>query len=451
MDKRCSNKNWGLFRLIEKNARYHAFQILLHFEQSNKQLKIIRNNYYDKNNLTQQQISRSFVLSNEVIRWKRRLDYWIEKKIDKSFKTLTPKVIQILRLGYYESVIDNDVPSYAAVNSWVELSKKIFNRKITGFINAVLRKSNQIDANEKDANQSIGSWYSYPDWLIDDWVKKYGKLKTIKLCNWFNLPTHTDIRISSDLDRIKKYIDSLSIKHKNSPHSNRFIRVQSGIKQILNSKFFKSGVINIQDRASGAIVELLNPSENSIVLDVCAAPGTKSLYLLEMMKGNGTLFCSDINPERVKIGLNRTKIFDKPPIEWNCKDASSDQFPLADFILIDAPCSSSGVIRRRPDIRWNRSKKDIRLMAERQLKIINNMSQYLNPNGIIVYSTCSLNDEENWDVVDSFLKLNKDFYLESAKNFIPDQWINSKECLEIFPPKHNVDGMFAARLKKYAK
>ena len=451
MDRRCSNKNWGLFRLIEKNARYHAFQILLHFEQSNKQLKIIRNNYYDKNNLTQQQISRSFVLSNEVIRWKRRLDYWIEKKIDKSFKTLTPKVIQILRLGYYESVIDNDVPSYAAVNSWVELSKKIFNRKITGFINAVLRKSNQIDANEKDANQSIGSWYSYPDWLIDDWVKKYGKLKTIKLCNWFNLPTHTDIRISSDLDRIKKYIDSLSIKHKNSPHSNRFIRVQSGIKQILNSKFFKSGVINIQDRASGAIVELLNPSENSIVLDVCAAPGTKSLYLLEMMKGNGTLFCSDINPERVKIGLNRTKIFDKPPIEWNCKDASSDQFPLADFILIDAPCSSSGVIRRRPDIRWNRSKKDIRLMAERQLKIINNMSQYLNPNGIIVYSTCSLNDEENWDVVDSFLKLNKDFYLESAKNFIPDQWINSKECLEIFPPKHNVDGMFAARLKKYAK
>ena len=451
MDKRCSNKNWGLFRLIEKNARYHAFQILLHFEQSNKQLKIIRNNYYDKNNLTQQQISRSFVLSNEVIRWKRRLDYWIEKKLDKSFKTLTPKVIQILRLGYYESVIDNDVPSYAAVNSWVELSKKIFNRKITGFINAVLRKSNQIDANEKDANQSIGSWYSYPDWLIDDWVKKYGKLKTIKLCNWFNLPTHTDIRISSDLDRIKKYIDSLSIKHKNSPHSNRFIRVQSGIKQILNSKFFKSGVINIQDRASGAIVELLNPSENSIVLDVCAAPGTKSLYLLEMMKGKGTLFCSDINPERVKIGLNRTKIFDKPPIEWNCKDASSDQFPLADFILIDAPCSSSGVIRRRPDIRWNRSKKDIRLMAERQLKIINNMSQYLNPNGIIVYSTCSLNDEENWDVVDSFLKLNKDFYLESAKNFIPDQWINSKECLEIFPPKHNVDGMFAARLKKYAK
>ena len=83
MDKRCSNKNWGLFRLIEKNARYHAFQILLHFEQSNKQLKIIRNNYYDKNNLTQQQISRSFVLSNEVIRWKRRLDYWIEKKLDK--------------------------------------------------------------------------------------------------------------------------------------------------------------------------------------------------------------------------------------------------------------------------------------------------------------------------------------------------------------------------------
>ena len=90
-------------------------------------------------------------------------------------------------------------------------------------------------------------------------------------------------------------------------------------------------------------------------------------------------------------------------------------------------------------------------MAERQLKIINNMSQYLNPNGIIVYSTCSLNDEENWGVVDSFLKLNKEFHLESAKHFVPNEWLNDKQCLETFPSKHNVDGMFAARLKKYVK
>ena len=433
--------------MIDKNSRYHVFQILSKFEQSNKHLKFVRNTYFDRNNLTQHQISRSFVLSNEVVRWKRRLDYWIDKNLDKSIKKLNPRVLQILRLGYYESVIDNSIPPYAAVNSWVELSKKIFNKKIAGFINAVLRKSNDINPYKRDNNQTIGSWYSYPDWLVKDWIKKYGKNKTIQLCDWFNLPTYTDIRINSNLENVKKFISDLSIDNKNSPFSNRFIRIESGIKEIISSKYFKSGYINVQDRASGAIVELLSPSKDSTVLDVCAAPGSKSIYLLEMMKGKGNIFCYDIDEERVKIGKNRTEKFNLP-IKWNCKDASSDQFPLADFILIDAPCSGSGVIRRRPDIRWNRTKKDIRLMSVRQLKILNNMSKYLKVNGVIVYSTCSINHEENWDVVSSFLNLKKEFHLEPAQNFVPNEWINHNQCLETFPSKDNVDGMFAARLRK---
>tara|TARA_Y100000590_G_scaffold91142_1_gene102839 strand:- start:1276 stop:2409 length:1134 start_codon:yes stop_codon:yes gene_type:complete len=375
------------------------------------------------------------------------LDYWIDKNLNKSIKKLNPRVLQILRLGYYESVIDNNIPSYAAVSSWVELSKNIFNKKIAGFINAVLRKSNDIDPNKRDNNQTIGSWYSYPDWLVKDWIKKYGKNKTIQLCHWFNLPTYTDIRINSNSENVKKFISDLSIDNNNSPFSNRFIRIESGIKQIISSKYFTSGDINIQDRASGAIVELLSPSKDSIVLDVCAAPGSKSLYLLEMVDGKGNIFCSDIDEERVRIGKKRTEKLNLP-IKWSCKDASSDKFPLADFILIDAPCSGYGVIRRRPDIRWNRTKKDIRLMSARQLKILNNMSKYLKVNGVLVYSTCSINHEENWDVVSSFLKLKKEFHLEPAQNFVPNEWINRNQCLETFPPKHNVDGMFAARLRK---
>ena len=283
MDKRRSNKNRRYLRLIDKNYRYHVFQILLKFEQSNKHLKFVRNTYFDRNNLTQQQKSRSFVLTNEVIRLKRRLDYWIDKNLDKSIEKLNPRVLQILRLGYYESVIDNSVPSYAAVNSWVELSKKIFNKKIAGLINAVLRKSTNINPNQKDNNQTIGSWYSYPDWLIADWTKKYGENKTIGLCNWYNLPTYTDIRINSNFKNFKKFISDLAIENKNSPFSNRFIRIESGIKEIISSKYFKSGYINVQDRASGAIVELLSPSKHSTVLDVCAAPGSKSIYLLKFL------------------------------------------------------------------------------------------------------------------------------------------------------------------------
>ena len=243
-------------------------------------------------------------------------------------------------------------------------------------------------------------------------------------------------------------MSELKIKYKPSPKSNHFIRVQSDLNKIISSKYFKSGDINVLGRASGAVVELLAPEPNSVVIDVCAAPGTKSTYIFELMNGEGQLFCSDIDSKRIELGKSRTEDL-KLPIKWSCKDASIDLFPDADFILIDAPCTGTGIIGRKVDIRWRRKKEDIQAMSRKQLKILNHMSQFLKPKGVIVYSTCSIEDEENWNVVESFLKLNNNFYLESGENFVPNQWLDEKGYLETFPPRDKIDGMFAVRLKKY--
>jgi 16S rRNA (cytosine967-C5)-methyltransferase len=130
------------------------------------------------------------------------------------------------------------------------------------------------------------------------------------------------------------------------------------------------------------------------------------------------------------------------------KDASSDKFPMADRILIDAPCTGTGVIARRPDIRWRRQDLDYDSMNIIQLNILNNMSKYVKSKGSIVYATCSLEEEENWNVVNSFLELNDNFKIRLEKDLIPKEWINDRNCLETFPPRDRVDGMFAVNLQK---
>jgi len=434
--------------LKKKDARYHAFKILLEFERSKKQLKLVRNQYYDTYSVSQSDIMRSFVLSNEVVRWRRKLDYWIEKNLINNILSLNIKALIILRLGYYEILLDEKVPVYAAVNSWVELSKHVLSRKFISLINALLRKTSVIDPTKKDSIQSKGSWYSFPDWLINGWIKKYGQIMTDNLCDWFNRPASTDLRIYNRSENIIKFLSEIKIKYKPSPKSKNFIRIQSDLNKIISSKYFKSGNINVQGRASGAVVELLAPEPNSVVLDVCAAPGTKSIYIFELMNKKGQLFCSDIDSKRIVIGKSRTEDLNLP-IQWSCKDASIDSFTDADFILIDAPCTGTGIIGRKADIRWRRKKEDVISMSLKQLKILNHMTQFLKPNGVIVYSTCSIENEENWNVIESFLKLNNNFYLESGENFVPNQWLESKGFLETFPPRDKIDGMFAARLKKY--
>ena len=210
---------------------------------------------------------------------------------------------------------------------------------------------------------------------------------------------------------------------------------------------FSKGNFFVQDRAAGAVIELLDPRPGDVVLDVCAAPGTKSIYIHEKLNGIGKLFSYDINQSKIDVAKRYSKALELD-INWGVKNAVFDVYPEADKILIDAPCSGTGVIARKPDIKWERSFDEIDTLSALQFKILKNVSRFLKKNGVIVYSTCSLESQENWNVVKSFLKLNTNFKIESAERFIPKQWLNKNNCLETFPPRDKVDGMFAAKIIK---
>lgn len=434
---------------MKNDARFHAFKILKKYYNQSDRLHQVRDIYFKHNSLTQQDLSRALVLTNEVVRWESRLDGWITSNLDKPITKLHPSILIILRLGYFEALMDDAIPPHAVVHSWVELTKKVMSKKFSGLVNAVMRKTIDLDPSAQPKNVPLSDWLSYPQWLVDHWINHYGEENTAALCHYFNKNASTDVRLNSwknSQDDVASALDELEIPWEFSPESKVFIRISKGLNKILKSEWFQTGMFNIQNRSSGAVVELLDPQPNETILDVCAAPGTKTNYIVEKQKGEGTVIASDMSMARIKKGKMRSEALGYP-VEWVCKDASTDAFPMADRILIDAPCTGTGVMGRRPDIRWRREKEDVHAMAAIQLAILMHMSQFLKKDGVMVYATCSLEAEENWNVVESFLKLNDNFFLESGKDFVPESWLNEQNCLATFPPRHNVDGMFAARLR----
>ena len=440
-------KKQDLILISNDRSRLHAYNIVLKYESSKVQLKAVRQEYFNKNKLSTNERNRSMALSNEVIRWKRTLDEWISMSLKKPIKKLPLNALCILRLGYYEYIIDDFVPAHAAVDTWVELSKKLKSKKIPGLINAVLRKARYIDKSSNDLKSALGLQFSFQDWMVQNWTKKYGQTKTIELCKYFNNTHEVDLRVDISNSNIKRLLRNKQIKWSFSPFSKNFIRIKSGLRDILSSNIFSKGNAFVQDRAAGAVIELLDPRPGEVILDVCAAPGTKSIYIHEKLKGEGQLFSYDINQSKIDKAQRQSKELGLD-IKWEKKNAVFDTYPKADKILIDAPCSGTGVIARKPDIKWERNFDDVGIFSSLQTKIIKNVSKYLKKNGTIVYSTCSLESQENWDVVCSFLKFNTNFKLKSAERLIPNQWMSNNNCLETFPPRDNVDGMFAAKIIK---
>ena len=384
-----------------------------------------------------------------LVRYDRLLEEEIKRRLLRN-KKLQKSVSAILKLGIFELLFMEKIPARASLHQAGWLAERFRVKAAKPLINGILRKLlEELDQGyDPKMTHSFEIYQSFPSWMLERWKSQYGEHQALELCQFSNQfqGVHLLLHDPEKQNLVLNEFSDLSFAYEPHDVIPRMFVLHDG-KGFMKTKAFQKGWISVIDPASVLFMLWAAPFFQGKVMDVCAAPGSKSLYLLEMVDGKGNIFCSDIDEARVRIGKKRTEKLNLP-IKWNRKDASSDQFPLADFILIDAPCSGSGVIRRRPDIRWNRTKKDIRLMSVRQLKILNNMSKYLKVNGVIVYSTCSINHEENWDVVSSFLNLKKEFHLEPAQNFVPNEWINHNQCLETFPSKDNVDGMFAARLRK---
>ncbi len=435
---------------MRRDKRFFTVKVLNIFDKSNKQLQLVRNQILI--NLNSNIKSPVIASTNDITRLKGRLDLLISKISNKKIDQINIKLINILRLGFYEILYCKKIPKYATVSSLVNLAKSTANKRASGFVNFILRKliSETKKRGSFESYKKFSDWNSFPQWIQKRWKKNFGKDNCLRLMNHFNTKQGLYVRINSNIgyEKILGNLDSEDLSFK--VFSQNFIRLDKGIKKLLKSNLFKHGLISIQDPAAGAVVNLLDLKEGDTVLDVCAAPGTKSIFISEIIGSKGKVYAYDSNEQRINTAKNDLSRNGLNNMIWGQKDAKTDIYPTSKKILVDAPCTGTGVIGNKPDIKWRRNPRDINEMSELQLKILQNMSKFLEIGGIMIYSTCSIEKEENWDVVDLFLKYNVNFKLVKITNFQYPEWIDSNGCLMTIPYKHKVSGIFAAKLYKYA-
>jgi 16S rRNA (cytosine967-C5)-methyltransferase len=388
---------------------------------------------------------RAFIVEivQGVIRWKRTIN-WIIRQCAQGQPD--KKTYPFLLAGIYQLFMMEDMEDYAAVMETVEASKSICSRRGSGFVNAVLRNAlqNREKLKKELERSALGIRYSHPDILINRWTKNFGKQKTVRLCEWNNIrpkivvrPNLNRISFDNFMERLKQE-GIQAVSHPFAP--DKFIELVQGIA-IENIPGYSEGLFYVQDPSTSVPVELLDIKPGHIVLDACAAPGGKTILIAEKLQNAGKLIAIDVDEERVTLlrdNLARLKIRNVSVI---CGDATSDKLsgeistvqPF-DRILLDVPCTNTGVIRRRPDVRWRFSITRLNELVKLQIKLLDCAACRLKVKGILVYSTCSLEPEECLQLIKDWLSRNRNFVLVNK--------------VMLFPPETKTDGGFAVALQK---
>ena len=366
-----------------------------------------------------------------VLRFKDSLDQKIKKYYKKSFNKLHENNKNILRIGLYQIDRMDSIPNYASVSTAVEIAKSqsiVFSKVVNAILMNFIRNTDKLDLSKHNHSEKI----------IYEWQKDYSNRQIKDLCNWNNSIPQIWFRANKDvLDAMKSDKENKFNHHSEITNYITFDNSKSAIE-----KFVKKNLLIVQSPSSSLVCDILDVAKNDTIIDACASPGGKTRCILESINDSNVLHINDISSKKY---LQLKKDFNSIVASISCKDASFEKFPMADKILLDVPCSATGTIQKNPDIKWKN--QDLEKINILQLKILKNMSKFLNSNGTIVYSTCSLNKRENFKLIDMFLKENKNFSLDDASKFIDKKYVKNK-CLSIFPPKHKLEGMFAARLVK---
>ena len=436
------------------STRKIALSILIKFDSKKEKIPVLIKKTFNSIKLSKNEQNRIKVSVNEVVRYRGILDFIIEIGSKRKIKYIQPNLKNVLRLGIYELLFDDLIPDFAAIHSSVELAKKAVNKRSGSMVNAVMRNIQRYHEKHVDWKNSLfenSIELAYPKWLIKKWQKQFGIQNTKKLCLFLIKKAPLYLRINENRlseENMLSYLDKINIEVSKQSDFKSFFKITSGKEKIFDTEIFKNGLISFQDPASGAVVDLIDPKNGDIILDACAAPGTKSLFMAQRVGLKGKIYASDNNMKRVKIGELDIERHKCNNIQWSTLDATKDDFPTFKKILIDAPCTGTGAIGRRPDIKWRLKEEDIKRMSELQRNILEHMANFLVPKGKLVYSTCSLEKEENEDVVNEFLRKRQDFKLLVTHSLLPDQWVTSDGFMFAVPYKTKTDGLFAAVLQK---
>ncbi|MBU1193774.1 MAG: 16S rRNA (cytosine(967)-C(5))-methyltransferase RsmB [Proteobacteria bacterium] len=451
---------------MRKDPRHIAVTVLLHWQASSQTL----DRSLEKFSQTISALSKNDknlcnALIFGVLRQRASIDWILEHCSDMPLKKISPFALYLLRITLFQILHMDRIPVFAAINTAVDIAKKTLGQKTAGFMNAVLRNACQnaskisLPDPKKDSALFISVRYSMPLWLARKWEKTFGFETTCTLCAQINTIPDITLRVNT-LKADIHCLTELITPHTKAVHPTVYsacgLNFTGPDTAIHEMDAFKSGLFQIQDEAAQLVTELMAPEPCETVLDACAGLGGKTGHIAQLMNNQGSITALDIDPGKLealnlearRLGLHIIQTRPVDLMQATIKDFDT----YFDRVLLDAPCSGLGVLRRNPDTKWKRTQKDIERLAAKQKKLLNAAANLVKPGGVLVYAVCSCEKEENEDVIHSFLNKRKDFSID--KNIGSDTYsvfMTDEGFLKTYPAVNTMDGFFAARLTRISK
>lgn len=430
-----------------KSARQAAFEILNRIQRDGSYSNLTLDAFLEKAAVDENEKRFTSALVYGVTERRITLDYNISLYLSRPLKKLKPEVLTALRLGAYQLLFMDKIPDSAAVNESVKLVKKNQAAFANGLVNAVLHK---ISANGLKTDASMSVKYSAPQWLCEMWSDNYGRENAEKLLEASFGATEVGLRVNSLKVSADELIELLADEgftcEKSSLAENSLFCKSGGA--IHKTKCYEKGLFHVQDLASQLCCAALAPKNGETVIDICAAPGGKSFTLAELMNGTGSVISCDVYDHRLglieggakRLGIDTIKAMQNDGAIFN------SQMPMADKILCDVPCAGLGVIRKKPEIRY-KEKAEVDKLGDLQYSILCTSSRYLKIGGELVYSTCSLNPDENERIIEKFLSEHENFESVCVLPKI-ERFGENTDHLTLMPHLHGCDGFFVSCVRR---
>jgi len=442
---------------LYSGVRGLAVKILNRVERTDAYLEKLLDNEIKNQDLSGSDKALLFEIVHGVVRWMGRLDWILSGFYKGQFSRALPVLKNALRVALYQILFLDKVPEYAAVNEAVEFIKKFHGQKPADITNAVLRniiksKSSLRYPNpDEDLIGFLATYYSHPSWLVKRWIKRFERDELEQLLIANNERPTLSLRVNQlkvSKNEFQSLLESVNLKYTKAKFLPDFIKLQN-LTNITNWQYFKQGYFSIQDESTGLPCKLLDARPGMRILDLCAAPGGKTSYIADIINNNGQIIALDKFEVRVKmlnsnferLGITCAKTIAIDSLEY-------EDSLLFDRVIADVPCSGMGTLSKKPDIKWKKQLLDIQQVTTLQYKLLCKAASLVKTGGVVVYSTCTTEPEENFELVSKFLSENSNFKLISAAGSLPAEVVDENGCVQTFLHRHKMDGAFAAKLLK---
>lgn len=443
---------------VFESARGTAVKLLSRYESSDSFIDKLLEGELRRSELSPADKALVTELVNGCVRWQSRLDWILTGFYHGEFTKCLPLVKNSMRIALYQMLFLSKIPPPAAINESVDLVKRVKGDRHAGIVNGVLRNILRNITNirypAKDENVVLydSIVYAHPQWMVRRYHDRFGAQQAEQLLQANNQRPMLTLRVNTlatDRATVERELTEADIKFEQSPIHPNSLLINS-LREIRNLPLFEEGHVSVQDASASLAVQLAAPKPGMTVYDLCSAPGGKAIYAAELMQNKGSITALEMYESKLRFiseNAERCKVSIIKPVHGDAREFTPDH--EADLVLVDAPCSGLGTVSKKPDVKWRRSLDDVRKMSAKQKEFLSHAALLVKKGGAIVYSTCTIEPEENGEVVRWFLLEHPEFELDDAANYV-DASAVLDGFVQTFPHKHRSDGAFAARLVRRA-